>query len=462
MILKKITLLVFSIWIVLASCAQESKYDIIHFTAPTNWKKEEKTGVLEFSYIDKKTKSWMQVGIYKASKSAGTVEQDLANDWQELVQSRLQQVSDPTKSDPVIAESWTIQSATGNFLFNNKSCQVLVTTSSGYGVKICVVITMSDSKYMDNALAFLSTLSFDIPDNSKINPTPAAPSAPEPEDQKTKTDEYQFNTTQFDDGWISTVQNDWVLTKKGDLKVYIHYPNQKIDAYNSSLYNSDLNAWKTLIEPRYSTIQNFQWRTIQSFESICYMQAIATEKSTGNKVFIVLFKKLKYDGHSRYLEFVAPDQAAYEAAFGAYHNDEFNWERHSDMQYRNKFSISPKDLLGNWSASDYASLTYYYVNTGSVAGATATSLSDQFTFLPSNRYESDHSGASGVVGNQKFYRETFKGQSIVENWAISLTNRADGATESYKAYFEAVKGGRILVMQKGSGYTITLVKSKKQ
>jgi len=131
------------------------------------------------------------------------------------------------------------------------------------------------------------------------------------------------------------------------------------------------------------------------------------------------------------------------------------------MQYRNKFAVAAGDLPGKWNASDYASLTYYYVSSGGFAGATATSISHEFTFMGNGSYQSDQTGASGVVGNQKFSRQVYKGKFTVNNWNMQLTNRFQGQTEKFDCYFEAVKGGRILIMTDKTGTVYSLVKALK-
>lgn len=269
---------------------------------------------------------------------------------------------------------------------------------------------------------------------------------------------YYFTVTNFDDGWVSTVKEEWVEVTKGTLKVLLHYPNKKADAYNSVLKEEDYTAWNTLVAPRYSNMKNFEWKSIQSWQSISFMEADATENASGKPVHIVLFKKHYSNGNGRYLEFVTVDKAGYENEFGAYHNNELDWDKTANMQYRNKFSVAANDLLGKWTTSDYASISYYYVNSGGLAGTTSTSTADEFTFTAGNNYQSQHSGASGMVGNMKFSNQVYKGKSTVTNWAITLTNRFEGATEKFDCYFEAVKGGRVLLMTDRLNTTHALVK----
>ncbi|MBK8088959.1 MAG: hypothetical protein IPK31_14040 [Chitinophagaceae bacterium] len=60
---------------------------------------------------------------------------------------------------------------------------------------------------------------------------------------------FAFNTTNFDDGWTATVQENWVEVTKGTTRVLIHYPNKQADAYNSVLMDGLKNAWNILVAP---------------------------------------------------------------------------------------------------------------------------------------------------------------------------------------------------------------------
>jgi hypothetical protein len=100
-----------------------------------------------------------------------------------------------------------------------------------------------------------------------------------------------------------------VEVTKGSIKVLIHYPNKSADAYNSVLKEEDYNAWNVLVAPRYSNMSNFEWKSIQSWQSISFMQGDATENATGKTVHIVLFKQHYSNGSGAYLEFVTNSRA---------------------------------------------------------------------------------------------------------------------------------------------------------
>lgn len=278
---------------------------------------------------------------------------------------------------------------------------------------------------------------------------------------------YTFNTTNFDDGWVAIVQEDWVEVSKGGIKVLVHHPNQKADEYRPNKNEADLNAWNVLVSHRYNSLTNFFDRGLTSMPSITFLTGDAVDNITGEKKHIVLYRRHDWNGPARYIEVVAGNQAAFEAEFGNNYINTSSWNTYDQaeswnkiaaMQTRNRFAIATSDLVGKWGSTQYASISYYYVSTGLSAGATATSLADQFTFSANNKYESDHSGASGEVGNMKFSRVVYKGNSSVNNWDITLTNRFQGETEKFDCYFEAVKGGRALIMKDKNNYQKVLVK----
>lgn len=284
----------------------------------------------------------------------------------------------------------------------------------------------------------------------------------------TTSNSFTYTNTNFDDGWTSQIKKDWVEVTKPGIKILIHYPNAQADKHNFNKLEGDNNAWNILVAPRYSSITNFSERGIQDFQSITFLTADAVT-TDGKNVHIILYKKHYDKGNGRFLEVVADSKAIFEKEFGSsyinrsswdYLEQTKTWDKLAAMQWRNKFAVTAADVIGKWSASDYASLSYYYVNTGGFAGATATSISDEFTFLQGNKYQSDHAGASGVVGNQKFSRQVYNGSSTVTNWSITLTNRFQGAAEKYDCHFEAVKGGRILLLTDRLGTSMSLVKAK--
>lgn len=255
---------------------------------------------------------------------------------------------------------------------------------------------------------------------------------------------YAFNTTNFDDGWTSTVQEDWVEVNRGNVKLLIHYPNKKADAYNSIQTEGLQNAWNILVAPKYNRISNFVLRPIYGWQSIDFAEADAVETITGKNVHIVLFKYNYSNGSGKYMEFITSDKATYEQEFGAYHETSYGWEKVASMANYNKFAVAASDLYGKWTNDYSGMLQYVNAYTGADAFATSHASNESFEILTGNTYNWTLVVASGIVGNIKFQSVKSNGNiSLPNNWQISFSD-IEGKPRTYNAFFSCVKGNRIL------------------
>ena len=258
---------------------------------------------------------------------------------------------------------------------------------------------------------------------------------------------FAFNTTNFDDGWVGTEQEDWAQVTKGNIKVLVHYPNKAADAYNTDLMEGLKNAWNVLVAPRYSSASNFEFKPISSWQSIEFAEADMVENGTGNTVHVVLFKINYSGGGGKYLEFITADKNSFEQEFGAYHQTSSGWEKMESMATYNKFAVAPLDLSGKWS-NKYSGMTQY-VNayTGASAGANTHASAQNFEFIPGNTYKWDLAVASGMVGNIKFQSVKSAGKfTMPNNWQINFSDM-EGKPKTYNAYFSCIKGARVLWLQ---------------
>ena len=436
---------------------QKQHFDLVSYTAPKGWKKEIRNKAIIYSINDTKKKTWCALIIYANMPSRGDIDTDLLAEWNVLSATPFKITETPVTTETAEGGGWKIKSASGKFRYNNSDAVSTVTTMTGFGVCISVQANTNSQVYLPVISKFIESMEVDeVKTKTAENTNPPVKT----DNQPAKSSGFAFFTTNFDDGWTSTVKEDWAEVTKGSIRVLIHYPNKEADVYQSVLKDEDLKAWNVLVAPRYTNLRNFEWKSVQSWQSVSFMEGDLTENSTGKNVHVVLFKMHYSKGNGRYLEFITNSKAEYEQAFGPYHSESYGWEKPADMQWRNKFAVSANDLVGKWGTSDYASLTYYYVNTGGTAGTTATSTTNEFTFLTSSTYQSEHNGASGMVGNMKFSSQTYKGTFSTTNWDITMTNRFEGKPEKFNCQFEAVKGGRILVLTDRLGTVFTLGKLK--
>ncbi len=255
---------------------------------------------------------------------------------------------------------------------------------------------------------------------------------------------FAFTTTNFDDGWVATVQEDWVQVNKGTIKILIHYPNKSADDYNPVLLDGLKNAWNVLVAPKYSSASNMEFKPISSWESIEFAEADVVEKATGKTVHVVLFKKNSTSGRGKYLEFITPDKKTFEQEFGAYHQSSSGWEKIENMGGYNKFAIAASDLRGKWTNQFSGTTQYVNAVTGLDAGMTSHASVQNYVLGPGNVYKWDLAVASGVVGNLKFQNVKSSGKfSMSGNWQVNFSD-IEGKPRTYNVYFSCIKGLRIL------------------
>ena len=267
---------------------------------------------------------------------------------------------------------------------------------------------------------------------------------------------FTFNTTNFDDGWISTEQGDWVQVLKGSIRVLIHYPNKNADGYNPVVLDGLKIAWNILVAPKYSTVSNLEFKPINGWQAVEFAEADAVEKVTGESVHIVLFKKNSSNSRGNYMEFITPDKNTYQQEFGAYRQESSGWEKVEAMATYNKFAVGAGDLKGKWTSNFTGMTQYVNAYTGADAGATSHASNESFEFIADNSYNWNIGVATGMVGNSKFQSAKSSGTlSLPNNWQIYFSD-LEGKPKTFNAYFSCVKGTRILWLEDSAypiGYT---------
>jgi hypothetical protein len=446
---KNISLLLF-ITLALTGFAQQQVFDITTYTAPKGWKKQSTESIIQYSKEDAAKGTYCLLILFKALPGTAGSKQNFDAAWETVAKEMVTVSAAPTMLPPSSENGWEAQSGFAPFSKDGDNGIALLVTSSGFDKMVNILALTNSDVYQQEMTAFLESVSFKqlttAPGKTVTNPVKT-----EPTNTIIQKNGFAFTTTNFDDGWTSTVQEDFVSVVKGGIKVLIHYPNKKADAYNSVLKDGDYNAWNTLVAPRYTNLKYLEWKSIQSWESITFMEGDATENATGKTVHIVFFKKHYSTGMGSYLEFVTDNKAMYENEFGAYHNTSFDWDKTANMQFRNKFAVAASDLKGKWT-SNFTGLTQY-VNayTGLSAGASTHASNQNFEFGNGNTYKWDLGVASGFVGNLKFQSAKASGKfSIPNNWQINFSE-IEGKPKKYNVYFSCIKGARILWLQ-DTGY----------
>jgi len=264
---------------------------------------------------------------------------------------------------------------------------------------------------------------------------------------------FTFTTINFDDGWTSTVETDFVKVSKGNLNVQLYYSFEITDEMRNSSLEFSEYFWNLLVVPNYSVRSAQRLVEGVTYFRTYFIEGEAVNPRTGMPCYLAL-NVLVNSGVATPVLAIATDKNTYVQQFPQPKNL-------GDMTGYNKFAVSARDIVGNWSSNSSSGVNLYNTYTGNYAGMNSTQSADSFVFNSDGTYSSKHSGASSVYGTNTVYSQEYTGKLTVTNWDITMTNRFKDATNIYFAQFEVVRGGRILHLQdktsSGMRYHLTKV-----
>jgi hypothetical protein len=423
--------------------AQKETFDITSHTAPKGWGKNATESAMQFSKEDTTTGAYCAITLFKHLPATANAKENFDLTWTSVVKEMVPVSTAPEMQPPVTENGWEAQSGYAPFETEGSKGIALLVTCTGFEKMVNIFILTNTDVYENEITDFLASIDFKK-QNPAVTKQPLNPVNNKQSVTIVKKDGFAFTTTNFDDGWTSTVQEDWVEVTKGATKVLIHYPNKNADAYNSVVLDGLKNAWNVLVAPRYSNASNFEFKPITGWQSIEFAEADAMEKGTNKSVHVVLFKMNYSGGNGRYLEFITSTKNYFEQEFGAYHQTTSGWEQMEKMTNYNKFAVAATDLGGKWT-SNFSGLTQYVnANTGANAGADTHASNEAFEFSAGNTYKWSIGVASGFVGNIKFQSAKASGKfSVPNNWQVKFSD-IEGKPKTYAAQFSCIKGARIL------------------
>lgn len=438
--------------------AQSETFDISTYIAPKGWKKAKTENSVQFSKEDAAKGTYCIINLLKAVPGTAIAKDNFDAAWEAVVKEMVTVSAPPEMQAAVKEEGWEAQSGYAQFTSEETKGIVMLVTSSGFGQMVNIIIMTNSDVYENDITAFLGSVSFSKKENAGNTKPVVTPSKPVEQTTVAKKDGFAFTSTNFDDGWTSTVQEDWVEVTKGSIKVLLHYPKQGtiFPADPEPLTNA---AWNILVAPRYSNLKNYKTSYINTYDRPYLGMGTAIANATGKSVYIVFFRQ----GQSGWIEFVTPDKNTFIQQF-KFDPETIRWDSESELMNNlsvmtnyNKFAIATNDFKGSWT-SDFTGIQQLYsVYTGQYAGMNMNQSSQTFEFGAGNTYKWNIIVVNGMVGNTKYAHVKSAGKfSVLNNWQVQFSD-IEGKPKKYDAYFSCIKGARILWLQdavyKGGGYT---------
>ncbi|MGZ5220133.1 MAG: hypothetical protein ACXWC7_08645 [Chitinophagaceae bacterium] len=452
--MNKILLCCFLNLSVLTSMAQKQTYDLVSYTPPSGWKNEVKNNLTSYSITNSKKNSWCQIFIVKSTISKGSIETDFESEWQELAVKNFSPPGPPQSGEAQEADGWKIKTGIGKFVFNNNDATVMLTTISGYNRCVSIVAATNSEDYMKDIDSLLASVNLEkqemgtqqtiVGTSEELQNEPLKQTTTQTNPSVTSSG-FAFATTNFDDGWTSTVQEDWVQVTLGSMKVLLHYPKEGtiFPADPEPMTNA---AWNILVAPRYSNLKNYKTAYIVTYDRPYLGMGYATENATGKNVFIVFY----HQGHGGWLEFIAPDKNSFIRQY-KFDPEAIQWNSDGDLMMPlanmtgyNRFAVAESDLKGKWT-SDFTGIQQLYnVYTGQYAGMNINQSSEEFNFNTGNSYSWKLLAVNGVVGNVKAVEVKSSGQfTVPNNWQVYFS-KIESGPRTFHAFWSCIKGARVL------------------
>lgn len=412
------------------SRAQEA-FDVAVFSPPKDWKRELRGDALVFSKTAQKG-AFGVVTLYRSAVGAGDAKKDFEQVWNKRVKEALG-VKDGPETQPGEANNgWQNVVGGAGYSFEGTPAIVLLSSFTSQGRVFSLIVVTNDQALFGEWDACLAGLKLAKPDTVRTGgtPKPAAGGG------------FAFVQTNFDDGWVATIETERVVVAKPDVRVLVCFPLAYDDA--SRQQGGHVHCWDALVRGEFRAGSGRVVHEPGAVQQVPYIEGTGTDPRTGKPCFLALYVASS-SGRMLPTLAVATDEASFRRQFpkaiDLYASDL------AAMRGYNRFAVASKDLVGSWVGSDAAAMDYYSSVTGNYLGMNAVSTSDAFEFRADGTYTSQHKGASGQVGTMSVFQQEFKGAFSVSNWAMTLDHRYEGKTEAYAAYFEAVRGGRILHLQ---------------
>lgn len=420
---------------VLTGMAQSAgRFDIFSYTTPAKFGLKEKKDKI---FLESKSgKDYCQLFLYPARTGTTDIEKDFAANWDFFARNPSQGVADPESKEKQSQDGWDMMMGSARGSYNKKSFVISVTTITRGSLTYFLAAVFTSEKYIPVIQQFIAGITPDT--NRFVQGTVTSP-VTEPVTGVTPTGNRSRMSkprTQFDDGWLGTAMDDYVQLVRNGTEIRLHYIDAALDDARPQTIDAPEYYWSKYVTPYFNVASPQKWAGVQ-FPVIYFMEGQAINKQTGRSCYVAI--KIVYSGGARPIVVIAPDKQSFQQQFP--HPNELDTKLNA-----NRFAVTAADLVGKWSGSGGGGVEYYNAYSGTYAGMSAVSSTDEFVFNTNGTYSSSYRGASMNNGGSQFSGQDFKGNFSVTDWTVTATNRLGGKTTVYNAQLIAVKNGYLLYL----------------
>lgn len=433
-----------------APAQQTGQFDIFSYTAPSKFVLKDNTDKLFFE--SKSGKDYCQLFLYPAKTGTADIEKDFAANWDFFARNPSQGINDPDTVDKQQSEGWDLCYGTAKGVYAKKAFWLSLSTISHGNMTYYTAAVFTHEKFLPAIEAFTGSI---VPDTTRFAQQAVNPVVQPPIIEtvlSSNSTGISKSSTRFDDGWLATAGKEYVQVTRAGTEVRLHYIDAALDNARPTTIDAPEYYWSKYVTPYFNVARPEKWAGVQ-YPVIYFMEGEATNRQTGQPCYVAI--KIVYSGGARPIVIIAPDKQSFQQQFP--HPNEAD-----RMLNYNKFALTAGDITGTWKGSGGGGVEYYNAYTGTYAGMSAVSSTDEFRFLANGTYSSQYRSASTNNSGTQFGGQDYHGKFNVTDWTLSASNRYGGKSTVFNAQLIAVKNGYLLYLSDpdNSSMNYTLYREK--
>ena len=163
--LKVVLLLVIS-----SNCFSQTEiFDIVTYTPPKDWKKDEKPGVVNYTHVNTAAGTFCVLTIYASTASMGDAQKDFKKEWNELVVTPYKAGANPQTETQTTADGWKAVTGAAPIKLDGSDVYILLTVLSGFEKTVSIRCSMNDQSYSTQIDALFETMELDKTKTTAVN-----------------------------------------------------------------------------------------------------------------------------------------------------------------------------------------------------------------------------------------------------------------------------------------------------
>lgn len=146
-------------------------YDVFTYTEPVGYKKEIGKDYISYTKIDAATGTYCIIGLYRQTKSSGSIKTDFDNEWQKLAVNPFQISETPKAGKANTLNDWQMYVGSANFTSNKLPAMAILATVSNKINCASIICIPTAKKYMPEIDSFFKTIQLQKNNNASNNKT---------------------------------------------------------------------------------------------------------------------------------------------------------------------------------------------------------------------------------------------------------------------------------------------------